>query len=202
MVGAVVVREDGTIVGQGYHEKAGGPHAEVRALDEAGDLSRRASLFVTLEPCAHVGLTGPCVERVAAEALARAHHVHRQRPGQQRADLHRGGVGPHDDPGGGLPVAMCLRRGGRYNRGRRDTRRPRRGTPSSTLREKGRTMSSGNGVIVFKNAQIANDDFDSSAIIKQLYPEQESYKKEEQRRFEILEAHWDLPVKDYDLDKK
>jgi len=56
--------------------------------------------------------------------------------------------------------------------------------------------------IVFKNAQIANDDFDSSTIIKQLYPDQENYKKEEQRRFEILEAHWDLPIKDYDLEKK
>lgn len=56
--------------------------------------------------------------------------------------------------------------------------------------------------IVFKNAQIANDNFDSSTIIKQLYPDQEQYKKEEQRRFEILDAHWDLPVKDYDLDAK
>ena len=56
--------------------------------------------------------------------------------------------------------------------------------------------------IVFKNAQIANDNFDSSTIIKQLYPDQESYKKEEQRRFEILDAHWDLPIKDYDLETK
>ena len=71
MVGAVVVRDDGTIVGQGYHEKAGGPHAEVRALDDAGDLSRGASLFVTLEPCAHVGRTGPCVERVVAAGITR-----------------------------------------------------------------------------------------------------------------------------------
>jgi hypothetical protein len=54
--------------------------------------------------------------------------------------------------------------------------------------------------IVFKNAAIANDNFDSSAIIKQLYPDQETYKKEEQRRFEILDAHWDLPIKDVDLD--
>jgi hypothetical protein len=54
--------------------------------------------------------------------------------------------------------------------------------------------------IVFKNAQIANDNFDSSTIIKQLYPDQETYKKEEQRRFEILDAHWDLPIKDVDLD--
>jgi len=56
--------------------------------------------------------------------------------------------------------------------------------------------------IVFKNAQIANDNFDSSTIIKQLYPDQETYKREEQRRFEILDAHWDLPVKEYDLDSK
>jgi len=54
--------------------------------------------------------------------------------------------------------------------------------------------------IVFKNASIANDNFDSSGIIKQLYPDQETYKKEEQRRFEILDAHWDLPIKDVDLD--
>src|SRR6202035_721202 len=54
--------------------------------------------------------------------------------------------------------------------------------------------------IVFKNAAIANDNFDSAALIKQLYPDQETYKKEEQRRFEILDAHWDLPIKNVDLD--
>ena len=56
--------------------------------------------------------------------------------------------------------------------------------------------------IVFKNAAIANEDFDASGITKQLYPDQETYKKEEQRRFEILEAHWDLPIKDVDLATK
>ena len=56
--------------------------------------------------------------------------------------------------------------------------------------------------IVFKNAAIANDNFDSSVVIKQLYPDQETYKKEEQRRFEILDAHWDLPIKDADLDAR
>ena len=71
MVGAVVVREDGTIVGQGYHERAGGPHAEVLALDEAGILARGATLYCTLEPCSHTGRTGPCVERVAAAGIAR-----------------------------------------------------------------------------------------------------------------------------------
>jgi hypothetical protein len=54
--------------------------------------------------------------------------------------------------------------------------------------------------IVYKNATIANDNFDSAALIRQLYPDQDTYKKEEQRRFEILDAHWDLPIKDVDLD--
>jgi hypothetical protein len=54
--------------------------------------------------------------------------------------------------------------------------------------------------IVFKNASIANDDFDTSALLKQLFPDQVTYKQEEQRRFEILDAHWDLPIKDVDLE--
>jgi hypothetical protein len=53
--------------------------------------------------------------------------------------------------------------------------------------------------IVFKNATVANDGFDEKALIKQLYPDQETYKKEEQRRFEILDGHWDLPIRDVDL---
>ena len=56
--------------------------------------------------------------------------------------------------------------------------------------------------IVFKNAAIANDNFDSAALLKQLYPDQETYKKEEQRRFEILDAHWDLPIKNVELDAR
>jgi hypothetical protein len=56
--------------------------------------------------------------------------------------------------------------------------------------------------IVFKNAATANDNFDSAPLIKQLYPDQETYKKEEQRRFEILDAHWDLPIKDVALDTR
>jgi hypothetical protein len=53
--------------------------------------------------------------------------------------------------------------------------------------------------IVYKNAFIAHDNFDTTAILKQMFPDQDTYKKEEQRRFEILEAHWDVPVKDVDL---
>jgi hypothetical protein len=53
--------------------------------------------------------------------------------------------------------------------------------------------------IIFKNAAAANEDFDEKSLIKQLYPDQQTYQREEQRRFEILDAHWDLPVKDLDL---
>jgi hypothetical protein len=56
--------------------------------------------------------------------------------------------------------------------------------------------------IVYKNAAVAHDAFDSATLMKQLFPDQETYKKEEQRRFEILDAHWDLPVKDVDLEAK
>jgi hypothetical protein len=56
--------------------------------------------------------------------------------------------------------------------------------------------------IVFKNAATANDNFDSAALLKQLYPDQDTYKKEEQRRFEILDGHWDVPIKDVDLEAR
>jgi hypothetical protein len=56
--------------------------------------------------------------------------------------------------------------------------------------------------IIFKNAEIANDNFDTPALLKQLFPDQENYKREEQRRFEILDAHWDVPIKDVDLEAK
>jgi len=56
--------------------------------------------------------------------------------------------------------------------------------------------------IVYKNAAVAHDGYDSTPLLKQLFPDQETYKKEEQRRFEILDAHWDLPIKDVDLEAK
>jgi hypothetical protein len=56
--------------------------------------------------------------------------------------------------------------------------------------------------IVFKNAQVAHDDAENTSLLKQLFPDQETYKREEQRRFEILDAHWDVPIKDFDLDAK
>lgn len=71
IVGAVVVAPGGIVVGQGAHLAAGGPHAEVAALDEAGTRARGATLYCTLEPCAHTGRTGPCVERIAAAGVRR-----------------------------------------------------------------------------------------------------------------------------------
>jgi len=71
MVGAVVVSPGGIVVGQGAHLRAGGPHAEVVALDDAGDLARGATLYCTLEPCSHIGRTGPCVERIVAAGISR-----------------------------------------------------------------------------------------------------------------------------------
>jgi hypothetical protein len=56
--------------------------------------------------------------------------------------------------------------------------------------------------LVYKNAAVAHDGYDSAPLLKQLFPDQETYKKEEQRRFEILEAHWDLPIREIDLDAK
>ena len=70
-VGAIVVSRDDVIVGQGYTAPAGGPHAEVRALDMAGDRARGATLYCTLEPCSHVGRTGPCVVRIVEAGIVR-----------------------------------------------------------------------------------------------------------------------------------
>ena len=71
MVGAVIVGANGVVVGDGYHERAGLPHAEVNALDEAGALARGATLYVTLEPCCHTGRTGPCTRRVIDAGITR-----------------------------------------------------------------------------------------------------------------------------------
>jgi diaminohydroxyphosphoribosylaminopyrimidine deaminase/5-amino-6-(5-phosphoribosylamino)uracil reductase len=63
LVGALVVK-DGRIVGKGFHEKAGLPHAEVIALEDAGKKASGSTLYVTLEPCTHFGRTPPCVDRI------------------------------------------------------------------------------------------------------------------------------------------
>src|SRR3989338_2752423 len=63
VVGALLVR-DAQVVGQGFHQKSGEDHAEIIALKEAGEKSRGATLYITLEPCCHVGKTGPCTEAI------------------------------------------------------------------------------------------------------------------------------------------
>jgi len=71
LVGAIIVSPDGVVVGQGRHPRAGEPHAEVFAIDDAGDSTRGATLFVNLEPCCHTGRTGPCTERIIAAGIKR-----------------------------------------------------------------------------------------------------------------------------------
>ena len=71
VVGACIVSDEGVVLGQGAHERAGEPHAEVNALEEAGGFARGATLYCTLEPCAHTGKTGPCTDRIIAAGIRR-----------------------------------------------------------------------------------------------------------------------------------
>ena len=71
MVGALIVDAEGVIVGTGAHERAGGPHAEVEALLDAGAAAKGATLYCTLEPCSHTGRTGPCAPLVIEAGVAR-----------------------------------------------------------------------------------------------------------------------------------
>lgn len=70
MVGCVITK-DGKIVGEGYHKKAGLPHAEIEALDKAGDNAKDATLYVNLEPCSHYGRTPPCTDRIISSHIKR-----------------------------------------------------------------------------------------------------------------------------------
>src|SRR5438477_2730699 len=70
LVGAVIIR-DGKIVGEGWHQKLGEPHAEVNALQAAGEAARGATLYVTLEPCCHHGKTPPCTDALIRAGIAR-----------------------------------------------------------------------------------------------------------------------------------
>lgn len=71
VVGCVITDAAGTIVGEGWHERAGGPHAEVHALRAAGAAARGGTAYVTLEPCNHTGRTGPCAQALIEAGVAR-----------------------------------------------------------------------------------------------------------------------------------
>src|SRR5436190_17720057 len=71
MVGAVIVDDRLECLGEGFHERFGGPHAEIRALEQAGDQARGATMYVTLEPCCHHGKTPPCVDALLQAGLIR-----------------------------------------------------------------------------------------------------------------------------------
>src|SRR5207237_3413512 len=73
-VGAVLVR-DGTVVGEGATQPAGGPHAEIIALGTAGERARGATLYVTLEPCCHHGRTPPCTDAIRAAGVAEVRYA-------------------------------------------------------------------------------------------------------------------------------
>jgi diaminohydroxyphosphoribosylaminopyrimidine deaminase/5-amino-6-(5-phosphoribosylamino)uracil reductase len=88
VVGAVVVR-DGEVIGEGWHERKGGPHAEVVALDAAGRRARGSTLYLTMEPCAHHGSTPPCTEAVLTAGIRR---------------VVAGSLDPNPEAGGGLEV--------------------------------------------------------------------------------------------------
>jgi diaminohydroxyphosphoribosylaminopyrimidine deaminase/5-amino-6-(5-phosphoribosylamino)uracil reductase len=88
VVGAVVVR-DGEVVGEGWHQRKGEAHAEVIALEAAGDRAKGSTLFVTMEPCAHHGSTAPCTAAVLAGGVAK---------------VVAGSLDPNPEAGGGLDV--------------------------------------------------------------------------------------------------
>jgi diaminohydroxyphosphoribosylaminopyrimidine deaminase / 5-amino-6-(5-phosphoribosylamino)uracil reductase len=88
VVGAVVVAGD-EVVGEGWHERKGGPHAEVVALEVAGERARGATLYVSMEPCAHHGTTPPCTDAVLDAGVAR---------------VVAGSLDPNAEAGGGLDV--------------------------------------------------------------------------------------------------
>jgi len=88
VVGAVVVSE-GEVVGEGWHERKGGPHAEVVALEAAGERARDATLYVTMEPCTHHGDTPPCTTAVLEAGVAR---------------VVAGSIDPNPKAGGGLEL--------------------------------------------------------------------------------------------------
>ena len=74
LVGAVIVK-NGQVVGEGYHHRAGQPHAEIEALRTAGEFAHGGTLYVTLEPCAHHGRTPPCTDVLITASLSEVYYA-------------------------------------------------------------------------------------------------------------------------------
>ena len=140
-VGCVIAKGD-RIIAEGWHERAGGPHAEVMALASAGAAARGATAYVTLEPCCHHGRTGPCADALIAAGVARV--VFAMRDPNPR--VNGGGIARLAAAGiavdGGLleREARDLNRGfiSRMTRGRPWVRRQARGEPRRAHRAAGR----------------------------------------------------------------
>jgi diaminohydroxyphosphoribosylaminopyrimidine deaminase/5-amino-6-(5-phosphoribosylamino)uracil reductase len=109
-VGAVVLDARGEVVGEGWHRRAGEPHAEIHALAAAGAAARGGTLVVTLEPCAHTGRTPPCADAVVAAGVARVVAAHRdpdsRTSGRGLARLRAAGI--EVEVGAGAEEAIAL----------------------------------------------------------------------------------------------
>ena len=110
VVGCVIV-SNGEVVGRGYHQRFGGPHAEVNALNEAGNRARGAVLYVTLEPCCHMGKTPPCVDAILEAQIGRV--VVAMRDPNPRVD--GGGLSRLQSAGVEVTVGVCEAEARRLN---------------------------------------------------------------------------------------
>ena len=110
LVGCVIVN-NGELVGRGYHQRFGGPHAEVNALREAGNRAKGAVLYVTLEPCCHTGKTPPCVDAILQARLGRV--VAAMRDPNPRVD--GGGLARLESAGVEVTVGVCEAEARRLN---------------------------------------------------------------------------------------
>src|SRR6266478_6558499 len=110
MVGCVITQGE-QVVGEGWHQQFGSPHAEVQALTAAGEQARGATMYVSLEPCCHQGKTPPCTEAVIAAGICRA-VIAQQDP---FAEVRGGGIAALKQAGIEVEVGLCEAGGRRLN---------------------------------------------------------------------------------------